>query len=407
MTQDAADYAVAFIEESLGLPAGELTSPSMPRELVETLRSTLRGSTSQGTEEPFLEQMILAFSKQQEKESLDTRGFFVRKERWPHGAPFAVCLTHDVDNISRPLSHIVSVRSRFKTTDFLLALLGLKSLYNNVSLFAEEERERGFRSSYYFLTANYSLRKLASSLAGLERDGWEVGLHGDLGTHDSAERMSRALERFRDETTILPRGVREHFLRFDFEKTWEIMDMVGLEYDSTVGFADRLGFPLGLCTPFHPPDKEWRLMRLLELPLVLMDATLWGYLKRDEREGASDIESMLARVERVNGLFTLLWHPEAARMKGGRLYASILDGLVKKGPYVGSGRAIAAWWNARSVPLRRGGREYSMQGAPKGLVLHASTVGGRSLRVHGGKVMNAMGGASIAVEDQNFRMEVV
>lgn len=406
MTLGAADYAVAFVEESLGLPVGELTSVSLPRELVEGLESALRGRASTETGEPFLEQMILSFSEEHERESLETRGFAVRKERWPYGAPFAVCLTHDVDNISRPLSHIISVRNRFRASDFLLAFLGLKSLYNNISLVADEEKERGFRSSYYFLTANYSLRNLASSLAKLEGGGWEVGLHGDFGTHDSAEGMNRAINRFKGETTIVPLGVREHFLRFDFEKTWEIMDKAGLDYDTTVGFADRLGFPLGLCTPFHPPDKEWRPMRLLELPLVLMDATLWGYLKRDEKDGASDVESMLARVERVNGLFTLLWHQEAVRMKGGRLYTSILDELRKRGPYVNSGRAIASWWRARSAPLKREGREFGLQGAPKGLVLRARTANGRRLRVHGGKVTKTNGEVTVAVEDQDFRMEV-
>jgi hypothetical protein len=402
----AEEYALSFVEESLGLPTGELAPASLPRELVETLESALRGSRSGGTEEPFLERMILSFSKQLERESLETRGFAVRKARWPFGAPFAVCLTHDVDNISRPLPHIISVRNRFRARDFFLALLGLKSLYNNISFVAGIEKERGFRSSYYLLTSNYSLKELASSLVELEREGWEAGLHGDFGTHESAESMNDALNRFKVETTLLPSGVREHFLRFDFDKTWEIMDRAGLDYDTTVGFADRLGFPLGLCTPFHPPDKDWRPMRLLELPLVLMDATLWGYLKRDEGEGASDVESMLGRVESVNGLFTLLWHQEAVRMKGGRLYTSILDKLAKRRPFVNSGRAIAGWWRARSVPLRREGREFRLQGAPNGLVISAKTAEGRNLRVHGGKVTVTNGESTIAVEDQNFRMEV-
>ena len=406
MTLGAANYAVTLVEDNLGLPAGELTGVQMPRELVESLESTQKGKTPGNADEPFIEKMILAFSEQQEKESLETRGFSVRKARWPSGAPFGVCLTHDVDNISMPFSHVVSVRKRFRRSDLLLAMLGLKSLYNNVAFIADEERARGVRSSFYFLTTNYSLRGLASLLATLEKEGWEVGLHGDFGTHDSADGLETALRLFEDQTGITPRGVREHFLRFDFDRTWEIMDRAGLEYDSSVGFRDRLGFPLGLCTPFHPPNREWKPMKLLELPLVLMDTTLWGYLKRDEEEGASDVNSTVAKVERVNGLFTLLWHQEAVRMKGGRLYNSILDELKRKNAFIGSGREVARWWNARSIPLKREGREFRLHGAPKGLMLRAKTRGGRGLDVRGGKVTTANDELLVSVESQEFRMTV-
>ncbi len=350
--------------------------------------------------------MILAFSKKLEREALESEGVSVRKARWPNGAAFSVCLTHDVDNIRRPLSHILSVRRRFGRGDFLLAMLGLRSLYNNISLIAEQERARGVRSSFYFLTANYSLKKLAGSITNLDRRGWEIGLHGDFGTHDSAEGLGRAMRLFEDQTGITPRGAREHFLRFDFDRTWELMDRAGLEYDSTVGFRDRIGFPLGLCTPFHPPDRDWRPMRMLELPLVLMDTTLWGYLKRNEEQASSDVDSIVAEVERVHGLFTLLWHQEAVRMKGGRLYPSILDRLIKKHPFIGNGRAVADWWNARSVPLRRRGREFSLHAAPKGMVLRVKTNGLKTVAVHGGKVSTSEEGLTISVQDEEFRLEV-
>lgn len=407
MTSRSAIYAAHLIEESLGLPAGELTADSVPMDLVGTLEGALAGRTGGDPEQPFLEERIAAFGKELEKESLEKLGFSVRKARWPGEAPFAVCLTHDVDNISRPLSHILRVRNRFRKADFVLALLGLRPLYNNISLVADMETARGLRSSFYLLTGNYSLRGLSGTLAKLGRDGFEVGLHGDFGTHDSQEKMESALALFRSETGVEPQGVREHYLRFDFQKTWRIMENVALDYDSTVGFAERLGFPLGLCTPFHPPDSEWNPMHLLELPLSVMDATLWGYLKRNEADGRSDVGSMVGKVQDVGGLFTLLWHPEAVRMKGGRIYPSILDDLMMKRPFLGGGITIASWWRARAIPMKRENHRLSIRDAPNGLVLQARIAEGRSLRVRGGNVVQSEGRAVVSVDQREFSLEVV
>ncbi|MBI2649345.1 MAG: hypothetical protein HYW93_06825, partial [Thaumarchaeota archaeon] len=108
-------------------------------------------------------------------------------------------------------------------------------------------------------------------------------------------------------------------------------------------------------TPFHPPTKTWEPMRLIEIPLTLMDTTLWGYLKRDETGGLNDIMSVLSKVKEVGGLFTLLWHQEAVKMKGGRLYWSLLDEFKKAGCFVGSGAQISDWWAARDVPMAKQG----------------------------------------------------
>ncbi len=144
-----------------------------------------------------------------------------------------------------------------------------------------------------------------------------------------------------------PSGLREHYLKFDFAKTWGIMEAAGFDYDTTVGTNDRLGFKVGLATPFHPPDGSWSPMSLLELPLVLMDTTLWGYLKRSEEEGLGDAVRMMNAVEEVEGLFTLLWHQEAVRMKGGR--------HVLAAPRQSSRGGVASWGAGPRYPAGGGG----------------------------------------------------
>jgi hypothetical protein len=404
-------YAVGFLEESLGLSKGTLRPDDVPNEFVELLAAALRGAEASQSPEPELEKRSLRLLSEVESALLERDGFYLRKARWPGGAPYAACLTHDVDNVSRPRSHLIQVRSRFSPSDFLLAMMGLKSLYNNISYVAREEEHRNLRSSFYLLSSNYDLTRLRPTLTSLKDRGWEIGLHGDFGTHDSEEKMADAVSRFNSATGIVPRGLREHFLRFDYGASWAIMEKSGFSHDSSVGSRDTLGFRLGLCTPFHPPDNGWSPLRILELPLVLMDTTLWGYLKRSEEEGMRDIQVMKGKVAAVEGLFTVLWHQEAARMRGGRLYPRLLDDLVKDRCFVGSGESIAGWWNARARPLERSGSVYSMDSCPAGLCLRFKAKEETKLSVEGGSVdkrgmENETAEATIAVSAERFRLKV-
>jgi hypothetical protein len=390
LTNAPVDYVVGFLEASLGLVDGSLQPEQVPKALIEGLTSVLRGSSRGDSSTPSLELRVNDLLAKLERSAMEQTGFFVRKARWPYAAPLAVCLTHDVDNIERPKEHILKVKDRFGKADFEKSVMGKLSLYDNLELISKRERAEGFRSSFYLLSSNYPLGKIRPTARKLHSKGWEIGLHGDFGTHDSESEMKKAMERLTEGVGIRPRGLREHYLRFDFRRSWSIMDGAGFEYDTTVGNNDRLGFRLGLATPFHPPDADWGPLSILELPLSLMDTTLWGYLKKGEEEGHADVMRMMAMVEEVEGLFTLLWHQEAVRMKGGRIYWRILRELGRrKRLFVGSGLEVARWWRAREVPLKlaKGGKLITLGARPpKGLTLILKTRTGTRVKVRSGSV---------------------
>ena len=409
-----ASYALNFLEESLGLVSGSLGSEGVARDLVEELGSVMRGSAPKDSTTPSLEARAASLLSELEKSAIEDDGFFVRKARWPGAAPLAVCLTHDVDNIERPMEHILRIRDRFDKADFQKALKGRLSLYDNIELIGKKEAAQGYRSSFYLLSANYPLEKVRPAARKLNARGWEFGLHGDFGTHDSEPEMKKAVTKLREGIGIRPRGLREHYLRFDFAESWRVMEGAGFDYDSTVGNNDRLGFKLGLAAPFHPPDESWRPMRLLELPLSLMDTTLWGYLKKGEEEGFADVMRSMAMVEEVEGLFTLLWHQEAVRMKGGRIYWRILEELGRrKELFVGTGLEVARWWRAREVPLKvANDRRLITLGArvPEGLTLVLKTRPGTKVKVTSGSVRSRVrGGKSerlVTPSGPAFKLEV-
>jgi hypothetical protein len=409
LTHPEKAYAAAFLEGSLGLASGSLSPEGVPGGLVDELGSVLRGSPPEDSADPSLEARIMEFLSALERSALEEDGFFVRKARWPEATPLAVCLTHDVDNIERPMEHILKVKDRFGSADFRKAQAGLISLYDNVDLIREKEMAEGFRSSFYFMSANYPLEKVRASAQRLNAGGWEAGLHGDFGTHDSEAEMEKAVERLTKGLGIRPRGLREHYLKFDYGKSWGIMERAGFDYDTTVGNTDRLGFRLGLATPFHPPDEAWRPLGLLELPLSLMDTTLWGYLKRTEAEGFDDVKRSMRAVEGVEGLFTLLWHQEAVRMKGGRIYWKVLKGLGRrKGIFVGSGAEVARWWRAREVPLKLTRKGLITLGGspPKGLTLILKTRAGAKLKVASGSITRRGSERLVSPSGRSFKLQV-
>jgi len=401
-------YVAAFLEDSLGLPEGMVGPASVPSELASLIADAVRGTPESASETPVLEKAMAKCLSDLEKESLEKEGHFVRKARWPRGAPFATCLTHDVDNIRRPLSHIIRRADRFSPSDFLLALLGLRSLYNNIDLVADMEARRGFRSSFYLLSGYYDLKQLSGTISRLKGSGWEAGLHGDIGTHDSEEEMLEAVSKFAQALGGKPLGLREHFLRFDFDKTWEIAQSAGFVYDTTVGNRDRLGFRLGLCSPFHPPDSGWRRMELVELPLVLMDTTLWGYLRRSEVDGERDFLGLVDQVDGVNGLMTVLWHQESVRMRGGRIYPKLLGELARRGCFVGTGESVARWWTERGRPLTvdHAAQVASMGSAPEGMVLIFKTREGTTLDVEGGTLSVDRGGHRVIASGGPLKVRV-
>jgi hypothetical protein len=207
--------------------------------------------------------------------------------------------------------------------------------------------------------------------------------------------MRLAIANLNQAINVKPAGVREHYLHFDFGSTWKIMDDAGFIYDSTVGNTDKAGFRIGLCNPFHPPNEDWEPLKLLEIPLGLMDTTLWGYLKRSEREGLNDFLNLKKGVMEVGGLFTILWHPESFRMRGGRIYPKLLDMLVADGCFIGSGLDIARWWLRREAPLLREGKTFRMGDAAPGLVLGLKSKAGEAVKLAGGTLRTENGLQSI------------
>ncbi len=337
------NYASGFVRNALGLPSS--FEFSLSNNDISIINQHLSGKIA--PEEALsipVNDILKSIGSRISDECVNVGSPFVRKAFWPGAAEFAVTLTHDVDRLTAPLNHVFKVRKRFPTSLVIKRILSLEDPYWNIEKMAKLEAEFGFTSSFYLLVHDYDLADKREYVRDLVEKGWDIGLHGSFGTHESTERMREDIARFEKEMGIKPAGIREHYLKFDASKTWEIMDELGFVYDTTWGFNQKPGFKAGVSFPYHPPSSNFRSLRILEVPLVLMDTSLWGYMHLDEEQGYSEVEKVLARVKTENGLFTILWHQEALQMKGGRLYPRILSLMAKENCFVADAKRIAEWW---------------------------------------------------------------
>ena len=102
---------------------------------------------------------------------------------------------------------------------------------------------------------------------------------------------------------------RQHFLRFDVNKTLKIWEANGIECDSTLGYAEREGYRCGTAHEFKIYDLENdKVSSVSETPLIIMEGTLFQYRRLDLDESLEKILKLYSRTMSVEGDFVILWH---------------------------------------------------------------------------------------------------
>jgi hypothetical protein len=249
----------------------------------------------------------------------------------PQPRAFSVKLSHDIDSIRRLASPLGTVRmlagdlvkrrSPSRAGKTLQQALNpkLDPYYQGIWSLAQISTQYGLGDdAFYFMAAtpgsedcDYDLgHSLIREAVGRLRDeGFEIGLHPSYRTLGNPGRL--ALERQRLAAILGEErfGGRQHYLRFQVPDTWRHWEQAGLVYDSTMAYADQEGFRCGSCHAFRPFDLEQdRELDLWELPLIVMDGTLFNYRALTPAEGESRILELANRCKAVGGCFTLLWH---------------------------------------------------------------------------------------------------
>lgn len=237
-------------------------------------------------------------------------------------------VSHDADHVGIPfrwrtaLRH--TVRSRAVHNSFRDVFSRISQVepteLNSVRSIALATKRYGLRSTVYWKAAppgpndsgyDPRHRKVRQVVGWLDEMGVESGAHPGYNTFRSPEKLRREIAILRDTLGHRPLGGRQHYLRWSPD-SWIDWENCGLAYDSSVGFAEQIGFKAGTCIPYQP----WlfplnRRADLIEIPILVMDRTLLAYMKLTKEESIHAVKTIMERCRTVGGVFTILWHNDA------------------------------------------------------------------------------------------------
>lgn len=248
----------------------------------------------------------------------------LKKVGWPK-SEFVTFLSHDVDRLESAWKVEGKRQLKEGRIGNFLKLAWQKATgkdhWHNLETVAQTVKNLGAVSTFFWLPENKNYQQYPNAdydiadptfknlLTNLEAQGFENGLHGSFGTSEELNQLQTELNK----VPANVKGNRFHYLKLDPKTTFNLLDTAGFEYDATLGFAEHFGFRNGYSFPFRPFDfSNLKPYPFLEIPLNLMDATLWhpNYLQLNSNEIVPAIKPMLREINKFGGCFGLLWHNE-------------------------------------------------------------------------------------------------
>ena len=279
---------------------------------------------------------------------------------WPGGAPFALCLTHDVDRTTKTFQYATHLgrkkglrgakRRRVPRTRPYWGFDAIRDIESGAKvrstfflLHEGPEAKRGLRNRILaWGLADFMDPEVASVVRSLSDDGWEIGLHASLSSTES--RLRLALEKRELESLLggTVNGVRQHHLRLRLPNRWEEFADAGFRYDASLGFRNAWGFRAGTAFPYCLAGSDG-LLPIEEISLQIMDSTLARY---DDPWG--ECLRALDAVQSVGGVLTILFHQryfDEWNFPGyAELYESLIAEAKRRGAWVATAGEVAGAW---------------------------------------------------------------
>lgn len=275
------------------------------------------------------------------------------KIQWKDDAPYALCLSHDVDRIKKYWYHYLFYckYGADKQIKSLVQKMRGTEPYFNIYKIAELEMKYNARSTFLFL--NESHKELSTNFIGrykitdpkivdaikwLDSHGFDIGLHGSYYSYNNEDLLSKEKSILENIVGHKIFSTRQHFLNHD-DSTLTIQRAIGLKYDSTIGNKNTTGEKLPIF-PYYDSSG------MMEMPVTVMDTV------KMRSEGDSDlVYSACMNVADRGGLVMLNFHQRQLCNQEypyiTRTYIRILDKAVADGAWIASIREIGEHLDAR------------------------------------------------------------
>jgi len=265
------------------------------------------------------------------------------KRLWPgltrKRREYRLILSHDVDNIfcvvGKPLRQVLKrvggdIIARH---DPYLAFGSMKAAWkglaekdpcNNFDFIMDTSEKLGVKSTFNFMgdlgdtvyDQRYDIDHpwVRACIRRIAKRGHLIGIHTTYGSYLNPERTKGEFQRLRD--VAEEEGVKQeewggcqHYLRWQNPTTWQNLEDAGLDYETSLAYADQTGFRSGTCYEYPVFNiKTRQRLRLRERPILVMESTLLKCMRLPWTLVIRKIIKMNQLCRLYRGDFTMLWH---------------------------------------------------------------------------------------------------
>lgn len=272
-----------------------------------------------------------------------------RKER-----KFELFLTHDVDSLRRYRNFISGSKEIYE--DFMKRanpMLGLRNLKDKILVHAGMKKDpfdtfdffmnisenAGVKSNFFLIGKGaskydngYSMNNgfLNNVIRKIKARGHNIGLHATYNAYNDSAQLAKEKKGIENFIGMPVKFGRQHYLRFEAPVTWQVWEDNGMEWDSTLCYAEKEGFRCGTCYDYSVFNFLTRKkLALKEKPLIVMDNSFIAYQAEVTPNGMSiKLQALINKCRKYNGCFVLLWHNSSFNTRRWRPFQSVYEDIV-------------------------------------------------------------------------------
>ncbi|QNM91539.1 DUF7033 domain-containing protein [Aliarcobacter cryaerophilus] len=187
----------------------------------------------------------------------------------------------------------------------------LEQKYNKTSTFYIYVKNGSKNFKSWLIDPSYDIKtntKLQNKLKELYSKGFQIGLHGSFNSAKDFKKLKVEKEILEQILGIKITKTRQHWLNY-FELITPRSHSKLFEYDSTLGWNDRIGFRSGCASLYNPYDFEnEKAYSYQVIPQIVMDSNIYDYA--DDEEIFQKAKDMIKTSKEVSKTLhiSISWH---------------------------------------------------------------------------------------------------
>ena len=244
-------------------------------------------------------------------------------------------LTHDIDRIYKYTNykHYIltlgaSIILRRNVKEFKELVSGFikykknnKDPYFNFDFIMNLSEKNNLKSHFFFMSGGntkydnwYKIddSKLKPVFKEISERGHSIGFHPSYNSFNKLEMFLNEKEKLENACGEKVQTGRQHYLRFEIPHTWQTWEEAKMEWDSTLTYADHIGFRCGTCYEYSVFNILTRQkLKLKEFPLIIMEGSILSnkYMNLTDKNRILDLTSTIEnKINIYNGKYIILWH---------------------------------------------------------------------------------------------------